>query len=498
MKVQLLQIFFWWAALFCVAPCTHAVTDPSAILELFSKSIISHRAPQRFSLAVPSLGRVEFVVDRHRTQHLACGELLLFSGVAGVPYRGTRAARRSWISFSGRYATSSACGEGVTLYIESKGVGSITRYYQITATPSGISLARAPSTALSSHPCSAMNLSPSRPGGMVRKQTAKELRMAATSFSHKAIVLPIADHTMTSQYGSSTTARILGYLNQASTIYENTFSLTLVPNPSIELSATALPNSLNRSTDTIYALQSYGNQSFAPSSDIHHLYTRRTFADGPVGIAFRGTTCVDPGYSYSLTVDRNPALSPIITAHEIGHNLGADHAVNNISVGGIMSATLIAPYPQTFASQSQSQIHDFITQNGSCLDSEDQPALPKSPRAVLKIKSQARGKVTIEITIPGRSVPRGCVITVKAASPARGAPSGTILLRRRLDRLFLRYNISLGNFAPARDVGLVVQNNCTGRIATNSKTAIMRRTAAVKTIGTQNFLSRLSLAVTNR
>jgi Metallo-peptidase family M12 len=99
--------------------------------------------------------------------------------------------------------------------------------------------------------------------------------------------------------------------------------------------------------------------------DIFHLFTGKNFTGGVVGLAYVGSTCRSDfgNYSVSLTRYTNSSIMPLITSHEIGHNLGATHIEGPSS---IMSAFLNSQKNQ-FISASYNQIASFINSYGICL-----------------------------------------------------------------------------------------------------------------------------------
>lgn len=118
--------------------------------------------------------------------------------------------------------------------------------------------------------------------------------------------------------------------------------------------------------------QSYTlNNSHLGNADLYHLFSgKETLTEngsptGVIGLAYVGVTCVAPNFSFGYTLDVNPALNPVITAHEIGHNFNADH---DQSAGGtIMFPSLGNPVPTMFSSFSAGQISNHRDSSGSCL-----------------------------------------------------------------------------------------------------------------------------------
>ena len=101
-------------------------------------------------------------------------------------------------------------------------------------------------------------------------------------------------------------------------------------------------------------------------ADIYHLFTGNALQGSVVGLAYVGSTCRNNlgDYSFGLTRITHPALQALVTAHEIAHNLGANHIDGTDS---IMSPVL-SPNKNRFISQSIEQIFNFIQEFGICLN----------------------------------------------------------------------------------------------------------------------------------
>jgi hypothetical protein len=125
------------------------------------------------------------------------------------------------------------------------------------------------------------------------------------------------------------------------------------------------------------------NQSFTsagqtpPTRDIVHMFTGKDF-DGPtIGIAFIGAVCAQPNFSYGISQSKFSAVGArrvAVTAHEMGHNFGAEHPdepenINPAPPGcnpSIMNS--FVQDTQNFCQFSRDQITSHLTgSGGSCL-----------------------------------------------------------------------------------------------------------------------------------
>ncbi len=102
--------------------------------------------------------------------------------------------------------------------------------------------------------------------------------------------------------------------------------------------------------------------------DTAHLFSGKSYVQS-AGIAFIGAVCYTPQYAYGVSgyVSWAPGKF-LIPAHEIGHNLGAEHAEVAQGCGNtIMNAFLSGSAVMTFCPFSRGQIGTFVNQYGNCL-----------------------------------------------------------------------------------------------------------------------------------
>jgi hypothetical protein len=164
---------------------------------------------------------------------------------------------------------------------------------------------------------------------------------------------------------------ILGILNMTEGIYESelgfTFSVVYQHSWSTQdpFVAADRPGLLN-------VFKDHWNANFSVSQfprDVAHLFTGKSYALS-AGHAFIGVICANGAFSYGLSgyIDWAPGKF-LITAHELGHNLGAHHADAPESCANtLMNAQLSGTTPMTFCSFSQNEMTSFVTSSGSCLE----------------------------------------------------------------------------------------------------------------------------------
>lgn len=200
-------------------------------------------------------------------------------------------------------------------------------------------------------------------------------QIAAVTASARVIeVATEADYEFVTKLGGASQANteILSILNMTDGVYQNELGLSV----SVVFQHTwSTPDSFTP-TDMSSILGSFGdywNTNFPVSRtprDTAHLFTGKTAA-ASAGLAWVGTICRSPSYSYGLSgyVGWAPGKYMIPT-HEIGHNLGANHvdATQNCA-NTIMNPALSGSTVFTFCTYSRNEIGTYVSGNGSCLTS---------------------------------------------------------------------------------------------------------------------------------
>jgi hypothetical protein len=195
-----------------------------------------------------------------------------------------------------------------------------------------------------------------------------------------------ADREFVNIFGSpeAANAEILSVLNMV----EGTYSAEL--NLRIRVTyqhtwTTTDPFAATSSSGILSNFQNHWNTNFPGAMyprNAAHLFTAKSNALSQ-GIAYLGVICRSAGASYGLSgyVSWAPGKY-LIPAHELGHNLGGQHAETAQSCGNtLMNAQLTGATPMSFCAYSQTQITSYISVNGSCLlQISQQPVAPTSKR----------------------------------------------------------------------------------------------------------------------
>lgn len=141
----------------------------------------------------------------------------------------------------------------------------------------------------------------------------------------------------------------------------------------------------SNSGDVLMNFMNHWNDNFPRTTyprDAAHLFSGKSYVQS-AGVAFVGSICSSPSFSYG--VSGYVAWAPgkyLIPAHEIGHNLGGDHAEAAQGCGNtIMNAFLGSGAVLTFCPFSRNQIGTYISQSGGCLSGGSGPTPTPTPTA---------------------------------------------------------------------------------------------------------------------
>ncbi len=185
-----------------------------------------------------------------------------------------------------------------------------------------------------------------------------------------------ADFQYVSAFGGSSTATnndILATLNMVEGVYEQEMGITL----SVTFQHTwtiADPYPNTNANGVLLGFQAFWNANYPMSSvqrDTAHIWTAKSNASAQ-GIAYFQAICRTPQDAYGLTgyLDLVPTKY-ILTAHEIGHNLGANHVDGNQGCADTaMNSILSNITPFTFCSISRSEVSGYTAANNSCLSEQ--------------------------------------------------------------------------------------------------------------------------------
>ena len=181
-----------------------------------------------------------------------------------------------------------------------------------------------------------------------------------------------ADFQYVTDFGGSAQANndILETLNMVEGVYENELGIT-IDVVFQHTWASVDPYPMSNANDVLLSFRAFWNANYPTTQvprDVAHIWTAKPNASSQ-GIAFFQVVCNSPQSSYGLTgkLDLVPTKF-ILTAHEIGHNLGANHADSGQSCADTtMNAILSNITPFTFCGFSRDEVVNHITINNGCL-----------------------------------------------------------------------------------------------------------------------------------
>ncbi|MDQ4122085.1 MAG: M12 family metallo-peptidase [Acidobacteriota bacterium] len=199
-------------------------------------------------------------------------------------------------------------------------------------------------------------------------ETAETESPAALAASLRVLeVATEADYQWVTQAGSAATAnnQIISILNMVDGIYQRDLGLAI----SITYQhawTTPDPYPTGTMNSTLDSFLAYWNTTYPRSQyprDTAHLFTGKYSNQG---LAYIGVICNAPNYAYGLS-GRSGSVTHLIVAHEIGHNLNADHVANSGSCANSIMNPSLTSSATSFCDVSKSQISSYVTSYGSCL-----------------------------------------------------------------------------------------------------------------------------------
>ena len=188
-----------------------------------------------------------------------------------------------------------------------------------------------------------------------------------------AIVATEFDPAWYASYGENSNAHIATLIAAASAIYERQLGIRLVIGTQHGFSSST--NNPYNSTDsgTLLSLfRSYtATNNQLGDADLYHLFSGQNFDGGIIGLAWVGVTCNIQAYSFGITQKFNPTADASIVAHEMGHNLGANHdTVDSLS---LMAPVVNIPGSTYFSATSVQEIKTHLDSVQNCFDPDSNP-----------------------------------------------------------------------------------------------------------------------------
>ena len=226
-----------------------------------------------------------------------------------------------------------------------------------------------------------------------------------------------ADALFVSQTGGSAAAnaRILSIVNMVNGIYETDLGLT----NRVVAQRTHTGADPYTTTDASGLLNQFRSQFLANVASVYDdamLFSGRNFDGSTVGVAFVAETCTPYRFGIAQFLSQSDFNTSLIAAHELGHNLGANHTSS-----GIMAPSITG---ETYFSQASKDEIGLYTGSVACLalaagsGTNQAPTLdPVGPQIVtegqaLSIQLSATDPDGDAITYGATPLPQGASLTL--------------------------------------------------------------------------------------
>jgi hypothetical protein len=207
-----------------------------------------------------------------------------------------------------------------------------------------------------------------------------------------------ADFEYVTEVGGANQANreILSILNMVEGVYERDLNLTIEV---VYQHTWSTPDGFSQTTHAalLNSFKDYWNANYPLSAinrDLTHLFTGKEAARYQ-GLSYIGVVCINPTFAYGFSGRIGGEF--LLTAHEIAHNLGANHAGAAEGCSNtLMNLVLSHETSLSFCSYSRTEITNFVSSNGSCLSQKVTPQI-KSPT---KFDFDGDGKSDISVFRP--------------------------------------------------------------------------------------------------
>jgi hypothetical protein len=174
-------------------------------------------------------------------------------------------------------------------------------------------------------------------------------------------------------------------------------------------------------------------EEYATEVDAKHLFTGKDLDGSAAGIAYIRSICEYPTLTFGLSQFVHESTAPAVFAHELAHNLGAYHDLQDPR--SLMYPSLTIAGDVQFSALSRGEIETYLRDYGDCLHAEARQA-PSTPLPSPPGSPGADSTAQLSLTMRVRAVPsdrRFVSVRGRLADASAGTVSGykIELLRNR-------------------------------------------------------------------
>ncbi|MCB0335571.1 MAG: hypothetical protein KDD62_04675 [Bdellovibrionales bacterium] len=181
-----------------------------------------------------------------------------------------------------------------------------------------------------------------------------------------------ADLQYYKEYRNKTLRRIQGILNAVDVLYMNQLGIKLsVVNQNV-FTTSDNPYKSSSSFSLLNTFKAHTlSQGHLGVADTFHLFTGKKLRQSIIGLAFVGKICKAASDSFGLTQRVNNSIQSLVTAHELGHLLGATHPEDTLNAPDASLMTgIVRAANSSFSDFSLAQINNNLAADSSCLSVE--------------------------------------------------------------------------------------------------------------------------------
>jgi len=181
-----------------------------------------------------------------------------------------------------------------------------------------------------------------------------------------------ADYSYYKFYKEDTFAQIQAILNAAEAIYTAQLGIRFDLKSQNMFSSSTQPYTSKSPTTLLDQFRTYSESHHQlASADVYHLFTGKDLDGGTIGLSYVGPACRDKSFAYGLTQRVSSSIQALVTAHEIGHSLGATHPEDTLdNPANSLMTGIVEPANTSFSDFSLGQIIsqvDTYDSDKSCL-----------------------------------------------------------------------------------------------------------------------------------